>query len=154
MVALPLIHVIYNVWCENVTRTYTLGNHCISIKPGLHITRIWHNYDIGRNRTISSKLKILVMPRHWYYLQFHNITLGLINESVQQVNGYHEWNSSDIFHANDMALYTFPNSKVHWVNMGPTCVRSAPVGPNVGPMNLALRVDAHTGIIIVHIFWS
>ena len=33
-----------------------------------------------------------------------------------------------------------PDSKVHGANMGPTCVLSAPGGPHVGPMNLALRV--------------
>ena len=32
-----------------------------------------------------------------------------------------------------------PDSKVHGTNMGPTWVLSAPDGPHVGPMNLALR---------------
>ena len=31
-------------------------------------------------------------------------------------------------------------SKVHGANMGPTWVLSAPDGPQVGPMNLAIRV--------------
>ena len=31
-----------------------------------------------------------------------------------------------------------PDSKVHGANMGPTCVLSAPGGPHVGPMNLAI----------------
>ena len=35
---------------------------------------------------------------------------------------------------------TFPDSKVQGVNMGPTWVLSAPDGPHVGPMNLAIRV--------------
>ena len=35
---------------------------------------------------------------------------------------------------------TFPDSKVHWTNMGPTGVLSAPDGPHVGPMSLAIRV--------------
>ena len=34
----------------------------------------------------------------------------------------------------------FPESKVHGANMGPTWVLSAPDGPNVGPMNIAIRV--------------
>ena len=33
----------------------------------------------------------------------------------------------------------FPDNKVHGVNMGPTWVLSALVGPHVGPMNLAIR---------------
>ena len=34
-----------------------------------------------------------------------------------------------------------PDSKVHGANMGPTWVLSAPDGPHVGPMNLAIRVN-------------
>ena len=36
--------------------------------------------------------------------------------------------------------YAYPDSKVHKANMGPTWVLSAPDGPHVGPMNLAIRV--------------
>ena len=35
-----------------------------------------------------------------------------------------------------------PDSKVHGANMGPIWVLSAPDGPHVGPMNLAIR-DGH-----------
>ena len=35
---------------------------------------------------------------------------------------------------------SFPDSKVHGANMGPTWDLSAPDGPHVGPMNLATRV--------------
>ena len=38
------------------------------------------------------------------------------------------------------ALY--PDSKVHGTNMGPTWFLSAPDGPHVGPMNLAIRVGS------------
>ena len=34
----------------------------------------------------------------------------------------------------------YPDSKVQGANMGPTWVLSAPDGPHVGPMNLAIRV--------------
>ena len=34
----------------------------------------------------------------------------------------------------------FPDSKFHEANMGPTWVLSAPDGPHVGPMNIAIRV--------------
>ena len=33
-----------------------------------------------------------------------------------------------------------PNSKVHGANTGPTWVLSAPDGPHIGPINLAIRV--------------
>ena len=36
-------------------------------------------------------------------------------------------------------LHTSPDSKIHGANMGPTWVLSAPVGPHVSPMNLAIR---------------
>ena len=36
---------------------------------------------------------------------------------------------------------TFPDSKVHVANMGPTWVLSSRGGPHVGPMNLAISVD-------------
>ena len=34
----------------------------------------------------------------------------------------------------------YPDSKVHGANMGPTWVLSAPDGPHVGPMNLAIWI--------------
>ena len=36
-------------------------------------------------------------------------------------------------------LWKNPDNKVHGANMGPTWVLSAPDGPHVGPMNLAIR---------------
>ena len=36
----------------------------------------------------------------------------------------------------------YPDSKVHVAHMGPTWVLSAPGGPHVGPMKLAIRVDS------------
>ena len=40
----------------------------------------------------------------------------------------------------------YPDSKVHGVNMWPTWVLSAPDGPHVGPINLAIRVYASLGL--------
>ena len=53
---------------------------------------------------------------------------------------------SDAFMENDglheLAIAeTFPDSKVHGTNMGPTWILPAPDGPHVGPMNLAMRVS-------------
>ena len=39
-----------------------------------------------------------------------------------------------------------PDSKVHGANMGPTWVLSAPDGPHVGPMNLAIRLNYRSTI--------
>ena len=43
------------------------------------------------------------------------------------------------FHRSAQDIY--PDSKVHGANMGSTWVLSAPDGPHVGPMNLAIRVS-------------
>ena len=40
-----------------------------------------------------------------------------------------------------MWTHVYPYSKVQGANMGPTWVLSAPDGPHVGPMNLAIRVS-------------
>ena len=40
----------------------------------------------------------------------------------------------------DLVSCMYPDSKAHGANMGPTWVLSAPDGPHVGPMNLAIRV--------------
>ena len=51
-------------------------------------------------------------------------------------NNYIAWN---IDHVSNQ------DSKVHGVNMGPTCVLSALDGPHVGPMNLAImEAKAHS----------
>ena len=42
-----------------------------------------------------------------------------------------------------------PDSKVHGANMGPTWVLSAPDGPHVGPMNLAIRGVLETKCLCV-----
>ena len=39
-----------------------------------------------------------------------------------------------------IGVFLYPDSKVHGANMGPTWVLSAPDGPHVSPMNLAIRV--------------
>ena len=36
-------------------------------------------------------------------------------------------------------MHYIPDNKVHGASMGPTWVLSAPDGPHVGPMNLAIR---------------
>ena len=44
----------------------------------------------------------------------------------------------------------YPDNKVHGANMGPTWVLSAPDGPHVSPMNLAIRVYSdihHRGLL-------
>ena len=42
-----------------------------------------------------------------------------------------------------IAKISYPDSKVHGANTGPTWALSAPDGPHVGPMNLAIRVHMY-----------
>ena len=50
--------------------------------------------------------------------------------------------------------WTIPDNKVHGANMGPTWVLSAPDGPHVGPMNLAIRdVVVALDCIRLYIHW-
>ena len=50
---------------------------------------------------------------------------------------------ADEISRNLSALDRNPDSKVHETNMGPTWVLSAPDGPHVGPMNLAIRENTN-----------
>ena len=45
-------------------------------------------------------------------------------------------------------LQNIPDSKVHGANMGPNWVLSAPDGPHVGPMNLAIG-DANWMVLVL-----
>ena len=61
------------------------------------------------------------------------------------VNSPHKWPvTRKMVPFDDVIIYflwqQYPDSKVHWANMGPTWVLSAPDGPHVGPMNLTNRV--------------
>ena len=48
----------------------------------------------------------------------------------------------------------YPDSTVHGANLGPTWVLSAPDGPHVGPMNLAIRVVIqYCSLIFVDLIW-
>ena len=47
-----------------------------------------------------------------------------------------------------------PDSKVHGANMGPTWVLSAPDGPHVGPINLAIREHYRIEVTAVWFGWA
>ena len=68
-------------------------------------------------------------------------------ETTQHLTGWKE-------HIISMSpkICTAPDSKDHGANMGPTWVLSAPGGPHVGPMNLAIMGGIHTAEHKVNIF--
>ena len=47
-----------------------------------------------------------------------------------------------------VSFHSYPDSKVHAANMGPTWVLSAPGGPRVGPINPAIRVISLSKVIV------
>ena len=46
-----------------------------------------------------------------------------------------------------------PDIKLHGANMGPTWVLSAPDGPHVGPMNIAIRAGIKVDTLAILISW-
>ena len=57
------------------------------------------------------------------------------------LTAYTKWSLSTVNWYNG-----FPDSKVHVAHMGPTWVLSAPDGPHVGPINLAIRLVCFSGV--------
>ena len=77
-------------------------------------------------KSILGDTTIQHSPQGWLGTKLFNI-LGMILPQF-------------LLHSIKMISRYSPDSKVHGVNMGHTWVLSAPDGPNVGPMNLALGV--------------
>ena len=67
------------------------------------------------------------------------VTGGFPSQRASNMKNVSIWRHHHIM-PNDSVRIGFPNSKVHGANMGLTWVLSAPDGPHVGPMNLAIRV--------------
>ena len=44
---------------------------------------------------------------------------------------------------NNNPVFGYPDGKVHGADIGPTWVLSAPDGPHVGPMNLAIKIHLY-----------
>ena len=63
---------------------------------------------------------------------------NMLYDREQKWNIVDEYSVSSRF--NDEKHWKYPGSKVHGANMGPTWVLSAPDGPHVDPMNLAMWV--------------
>ena len=70
------------------------------------------------------------------------VTYNIVRRSAKPAdpNWAKDHNISSLFSYSHVNLTNFPESKVHGANMGPTWVLSAPDGPHVGPMNLAIWV--------------
>ena len=76
----------------------------------------------------------------WWFEKYFTIKLaGSFCTEAKLLPNMHwyilEWQST----SSSNVWKQHPNSKVHGAHMGPTWVLSAPDGPHVGPMNLAIR---------------
>ena len=76
-----------------------------------------------------------------YGMYFHVITKmggaeSMIEGCIFYINGLI---MSRKKYGSNYILVIIPDSKNHGANMGPTWALSAPDGPHVGPMNLAIR---------------
>ena len=69
---------------------------------------------------------------HHYWFHFH-VTILQVLRVLMPMMTCMDGNLPVLSHG-------YPDSKVYGTNMGPTWVLSAPDGPHVGPMNLAIRV--------------
>ena len=110
----------------------------------------WHCY--WRNLFFSFQHLLVA---HWYLNlpAKHAVTLGLRRGTVRPTDAagtrmLRRRMSGAIKEVREFLFIwthyvTSPDSKVHGANMGPTWVLSAPDGPHVGPMNLAIRVLIH-----------
>ena len=67
---------------------------------------------------------------------FQSLKIETVYENFQNPNSVHE--SFNLTLDMKSRWETFPDSKVHGANMGPTWVLLATDGPHVGPMNLAI----------------
>ena len=79
------------------------------------------------NTEMSIFLRLLVSFKYCSFYYIRITTTGHINWWL--LHGLLSWYP-----------VMYPDSKVHGANIGPTWVLSAPDGPHVGPMNLAVRV--------------
>ena len=85
---------------------------------------------------------------------------GKFNQNITIFSQNNEFKNVVCKFASCLSQLQYPDSKVHGANMGPTWVMLSPVGPHVGPMNLAIwdasdkRQSSYAGTIITttHLF--
>ena len=83
---------------------------------------------------------IQVFDVHLGFVQCYGVKMFIQHCFPETIEGY-----SFVFLLKKMPIrleVNIPDTKIHGANMGPTWVLSAPDGPHVGPMNLAVR-DIH-----------
>ena len=131
--------VIFHIWTFHYL--IDISRMCVSI-PVKVISALWN---------VCGKFHLTAEHRHFADDSFKRIFLNenawfSIKISLQflsVITWYKRWNWDKRTKKRNSRwtdiVQNRPNSKVHGANMGPTWVLSAPGGPHVGPMNLAIR---------------
>ena len=137
-------------WNENWQIRFT-GNYCflymfilmkIFQKLSVWQDESWLILNIMRNIMNIKKVKIIIIRklRLWVIVYFKEsycsffISIIIYYISMNLI----KWRTFPLITISN------PDSKVHGVNMGPTRVLSAPGGPHVGPMHLAIWEEINT----------
>ena len=83
---------------------------------------------------LIDRMLLLRYPWNAHSWSSQNTLLNVVSNYLQDTKMNEMHSLTSIFQ-----IFPIPNNKNHGANMGPTWVLSAPDGPNVGPMNLAIR---------------
>ena len=117
---------------------------------------LFQNYisqgDPMNGMTWNANLRIEYRDRYILAMMMHSaITLNIAETSHPHMHALLAIVCGVAKSTAKIPVHTSPDSKVHGVNMGPTSVLSAPDGPPVGPMNLAIReyLSMYSACIIV-----
>ena len=125
-----------------VPRAFNLAQSTASLSPcSKHTFRMVHRLqNLSWIRMVAILLFKEVSERYTILFEQESTMWFKIERFMQDTLSHY----GHILGNNLMLLWQildhFPDNKVHGANMGPTWVLSAPDGPQVGPMNLAICV--------------
>ena len=120
-----------NTWLQNELEI-TMGDHKVEC-----IKKHSREYCYGIS-LVSSKLNLCYNLQCGVSTRLNGICNAI--RHIQRYNDLYKMLNTGNF------MYDIPDSKIHGANMGTTWVLSAPDGPHVGPMNLAIRDTWHSDI--------
>ena len=114
-----------------------VGINKLTPNLSIRLNTCWHIFTSHAAISISGKRLRLCFHPCWLVF----LSMGNFQDSFWATF----WAKPSPFFIKLSAADVCPDSKVHGTNMGPTWVLSAPDGPYVGPMNLAIRVFFRSG---------
>ena len=109
-----------------------------------HCRRHFKFIFLNEKVCILIQISLKFVPKVWLTIRQHWFR-EWIGDKLVQSHYLNQWWPSSLA----------PDNKVHGANMGPTWVLSAPGGPHVGPMNLAIRgVTRLEWAVAYRIWWG